>query len=145
MVHKGVVVETNHSQTGTEPFSVLTVNNFSLTISMVKKPGTLPRFSEFRRGNAMINDHLFSEIENNLRKGEPEKYYAILVHAPTRDNKNPDSMELLFPNTDYTRSIHKINLRAFIDFELDREETPKETIETPVPKLRKRLPKKGAM
>jgi hypothetical protein len=69
----------------------------------------------------------------------------LLVHVPTWDNRNPAYMDVLFPNSNYSGWVEAIDLRPLIDFELEDTPVPEERIETPLPKLRKRLPKKGAM
>jgi hypothetical protein len=138
---KRIAVETLYSPTGTEPYSLLQANNFMLTVSMVKSPGCLPRYSDFRFANASLNDNLFAQFETVTQ----ERFSAILIHVPGYDNRNPEHMSVLFPNSNYTGCAHVIDLRAFIDFELEGN-VPQEEIEKPLPQLRKRVSKKkGAM
>ncbi len=138
--HNAITVQTEWSSTGTEPYTMLISSNFTLTISMVKKPNMLPRSSDFRRSNAVANDHLFSAYEE-----DDNRYNAILAHVPMPNNRNPASMQVLFPNSDYTRSLHAIDLTPLVEFELSTPAIPKEEIEPPVPRLRDRLPKKGVV
>jgi hypothetical protein len=62
--HRRLRVVTKFSPTGTEPYSMLRIGNFTLTISMVKAPRTLPRYSDFRGENCQLNDHLYAAFDS---------------------------------------------------------------------------------
>jgi hypothetical protein len=131
------VTGTVRRSAGAEPYTVLRIDNFSLTISMVKEPGKLPPWSDFRRDNSGLN--LFSEVDPD----EEEEYYAILTHVPTWDNSAPEHMAVVFPYDDYSGTYASMDLNPLIAFNLAGT-TPvvdSEIIDLPEPILRMQIPK----
>lgn len=66
--------------------------NFIVTQSVVGEPGLTVRHACFREAEAVNNYPLFADLQDDDPPGEDTKYYAILVHGPSRT----DPMQLGF-------------------------------------------------
>lgn len=136
----GVTARVIRHAKGNEHYTVVESKSFYLTISMVKSRGRLPRRTQFRTSNAMVNSLL-----TGIADADDNMLYAILTHVPSRDNRRLENLDLIIPDSRYRAaemSFDWLPLLSFQDMDAPDLSVPSENIEPPVLRFREESKKK---
>lgn len=131
-------VEMRRTKVSAVPYLAITAGPFVITESKVDEPGQLPRDADFRTENSAVNYSLFAE-ENNTT----DPLYFILATVPHPSECRPRYARFIFPDSEYSRIYHDIDLLGRFDAGADQATTPETPKVDPTPKLRKPDAEKG--
>lgn len=136
----GLQAEFKHTRGGKNPYLAITAGNFILTESKVDEPSQLPREADFRTQNALLNYSLFAEFED---ASQDNRIYVILAYVPSFEEPCPEHVEFLFPDADYSRVLHSIDLLNRFAKPKSKDSGDETPAVDPTPKLRKKADDRG--
>jgi len=90
---------------GNNDYVLIKGGNFQITVSKVDSPGVLPRGACFRSRSSRTNYSLFKDDGN-----ETDPVYAILSYTPDARGRTAQHVRVIFPDSEYERVLHYIDL-----------------------------------
>lgn len=116
---------------GGNKYLAIEAGEFVLTEAKINEAGCLPVQAEYRSTNSAMSYSLFPTGKKD------GSFYGIIAHVPHPKEPRPVYVSIIFPDLEYTRVVHQIDLLDAYGDHLFRSQLEETQEADPQPKLRK--------